>query len=125
MKSLALVCALLAQDAAPTRTPPDWSPEPWQFDIRPILNRYGPDGFEGLLTLRVRCLITAEGAATSCSVLEQSYPDFDFLPLVNALSTNFVFRPATEGGRPVSAWLTIPLRFNLWGDEPRPRRRSR
>jgi TonB family protein len=60
---------------------------------------------------RVRLLIGIDGAIKDIRVLEVPQKDLGFEEAVTAAVRRWRFDPATEDGRPISAWVTIRIPF--------------
>ena len=91
--------------------------------LNPVLNTCGysswkdaskscPQGEEGQVLLRVR--VTAEGRAEQVNLHRSS--GFERLD-ERAVHTvrQWKFMPARQGGKPVDAWVIVPIQFSLKG----------
>ena len=104
--------------AAPVVTDPDWDRGPSADAIAsvipPDLARKGISG-----SAKIRCVVTVDGTLDQCAVVEESPPDSGYGAAALRASKLFHMRPRLVGGvRTGGAIVTVPIRFNLPGQEP-------
>jgi TonB family protein len=69
-------------------------------------------------TVQVRFRVMADGSVdtTSISVVSSSHEEFN-LPTINSVGV-LRFRPAKVNGRPVRAWVVLPIQWTVMGPPP-------
>ena len=98
----------------PGRTNPDWLRVPTADELGAVWPVAAlKKGLGGKVVLR--CEVDLEGLAQECSVQSEDPPAMGFGSAALVLTPKFLFRPATQDGKPVTAWVTIPVQF---GDGP-------
>lgn len=107
---LSLIVALAAT-ALPPVAGPQWAQRPSAKDV---LRYYPPRalnlGMSGHAT--IRCAVTAQGALTACSIIEETPPGWKFGEAVLRLAPAFRLQPQDGAGRSIEgATITIPLTF--------------
>lgn len=106
-----------AQSEAPYDVAPVWLRQPSGVDVqaaRPLIAiRQGLDG-----RATVRCLVTLQGALTSCEVLAETPAGKGFGEAALTLTPSFQLKPATKAGKPVESYVSFSI--NMAGQGGRP-----
>ncbi|HEX8693188.1 MAG TPA: energy transducer TonB [Longimicrobium sp.] len=81
---------------------------------REISRRYPPhlraQGIGGTVTLRMR--VQADGSVDTTSIALEVATNPDLVPAATQVAQTLRFRPARVGGKPVRAWVTLPITFH-------------
>jgi TonB family protein len=107
----------LAQNPAPYDVAATWLRQPSAEDVqaaRPLVAiREGLDG-----RASVRCLVTLQGALTSCQVLSEKPEGKGFGEAALTLTPSFQLKPATKAGKPVESWVSFSVNMSGQGGRP-------
>ena len=108
-------CAVPANAAsAPGHTDPGWLKSPTPEDLRGL---WPAEAWKQQLGGRVvlECEVDLQGLVQDCSVKSEDPPGMGFGNAALSLAPKFLFRPATESGRPVTSRVNIPVGFTMEG----------
>ena len=113
--TVALPANLLHADGAPkpvgVNRNPAWVRKPTSDDITAVWPHDAlASGLKGQATLS--CGVNIQGLAEGCRVTSEQPPGQGFGAAVLALTTQFLFHPATRDGVAVPSQVTVPIRFD-------------
>jgi TonB family protein len=114
--ALAAPVIVIAQ-GAPYDVAPNWLRQPTNAEVEAVKPTAAiKEGLDGRVVLK--CLVTVQGALTNCSVDHENPPGKGFGAAALTLTTSFQMRPAMKAGKPVEAWVMVPI--NMSGSGARP-----
>ena len=116
----ALLAAVQANaDPTQVRTNPDWLRKPTGQDISGV---WPSEAMRRRIggAVRLKCEVDTDGLLQLCSVDAEDPPGMGFASAALALTPKFLFRPAKMDGKPVSAWVVIPIKFSMENAAPPP-----
>lgn len=106
--------AVGAPKSAPPAPPPPTLPRPADYLNNPkppypaLSKRLGEEG-----TVRLNILVNPDGSVARLEVATSSgYPRLD-QSAMNTVQSSWKFEPARQGGKPVAAWVIVPIQFTL------------
>ena len=95
-------------------SPPPTPPRPADYLNNPkppypaLSKRLGEEGI-----VRLNILVNADGSVAQLEIAKSSgYPRLDEVAK-NTVQSNWKFEPARQAGKPVSAWVVVPIQFTL------------
>ena len=99
-----------APPSPPTPTPP--RPADYLNNPKPsypsLSKRLGEEG-----TVRLNILVNPDGSVAQLELAESSgHPRLD-RAAIDTVQSSWKFEPARQGGRPVAAWVIVPIQFTL------------
>ena len=105
---------VVAEAPAPLPSPPPTPPRPADYLNNPkppypaLSKRLGEEG-----TVRLNILVNPDGSVARLELTKSSgHPRLDSSAMATVQSS-WKFEPARLGGRPVAAWVTVPIQFTL------------
>ena len=102
------------KSASSTPSPPPTLPHPADYLANPkpsypsLSRRLGEEG-----TVRLNILVNPDGSVARLELAKSSgYPRLD-QSAMNTVQSSWKFEPARQGGKPVAAWVIVPIQFTL------------
>ena len=102
-----------APKTAPSAAPPT-PPRPADYLANPkpsypsLSRRLGEEG-----TVRLNILVNPDGSVARLELARSSgYPRLD-RSAMETVQSSWKFEPARQGGKPVAAWVIVPIQFTL------------
>ena len=102
------------KSASSTPSPPPTLPHPADYLANPkppyplLSRRLGEEG-----TVRLNILVNPDGSVARLELAKSSgHPRLD-QSAMNTVQSSWKFEPARQGGKPVAAWVIVPIQFTL------------